>query len=149
MAVNSVRAAEVLQILDDITSEITRSRDYLTELDSLGGDGDHGVNLERGLLKVRSQLPQLRNSSDIGSILTSVGATLLSTVGGATGSLYGAALMKAGSVCRGKTEIRVPDLVEILNACIAALSGVRRSQGQETRRYWMFFFPLRTPFPRP
>jgi len=122
LAVNSIHATEVLQILDDIASEISRNKDYLTELDSQGGDGDHGVNLERGFLKVRSQLPQLQNSSDIGSILTAVGATLLSTVGGATGSLYGATLMKAGSVCRGKTEIRVADLVEILNACIATLT---------------------------
>jgi phosphoenolpyruvate---glycerone phosphotransferase subunit DhaL len=122
LAVNCVSTSEVLQILDDITSEISHNRDYLTELDSQGGDGDHGVNLERGFLKVRSQLPQLRNSSDIGSILTTVGATLLSTVGGATGSLYGAALIKAGSVCRGKTEIRALNLAEILNVCIATLT---------------------------
>jgi phosphoenolpyruvate---glycerone phosphotransferase subunit DhaL len=122
LAVNSVSTSEVLQILDEITSEISRNRDYLTELDSQGGDGDHGVNLERGFLKVRNQLPQLRTSPDIGSILTTVGATLLSTVGGATGSLYGAALMKAGSVCRGKTQIRTSDLIEIQTTCISTLT---------------------------
>ena len=129
LAVNSIHATEVLQILDDIASEISRNKDYLTELDSQGGDGDHGVNLERGFLKVRSQLPQLQNSSDIGSILTAVGATLLSTVGGATGSLYGATLMKTGSVCRGKTEIQVADLVEILNACIVTLTELGGAKG--------------------
>jgi phosphoenolpyruvate---glycerone phosphotransferase subunit DhaL len=121
MVLTSIGPSEVLQILDDVASEISRNKEYLTELDSLGGDGDHGVNLDRGFLKVRSQYPQLQNSRDIGFILTSVGTTLLSTVGGATGSLYGAALIKAGKVARGKTEIRAKDLPEIINACTSAI----------------------------
>jgi phosphoenolpyruvate---glycerone phosphotransferase subunit DhaL len=118
-----------MQIIDDIASEISRNKDYLTELDSIGGDGDHGVNLERGLHKVQSQLPSLRSSSpDIGAVLTTVGATLLSTVGGATGSLYGASFMKAGAICQGKTEIRAQDLPGIFEAfarSIADLGGAK------------------------
>jgi len=121
MILTSIGPSEVLRILDDVASEISRNKEYLTELDSLGGDGDHGVNLERGFLKVRSQFPQLQNSLDIGSILTSVGMTLLSTVGGATGSLYGAALIKVGKVAREKTEIRAKDLPEIMNAGTSAI----------------------------
>jgi len=111
----SINAHDLVQILDDITTEIVRNKDYLTELDSLVGDGDHGVNLERGFLKVRDQLPGLRGMSDIGSVLSAAGATLLSNVGGATGSLYGASLMKIGSVCRGKSEIKAQDLPEIFS----------------------------------
>jgi len=121
MVLTSIGSSEVLQILEDVASEISRNKDYLTELDSLGGDGDHGVNLERGFLKVHGQLPQLQNSRDIGSILTSVGTTLLSNVGGATGSLYGAALLKAGKVARGKTEIAAKDLPEIMSASTTAI----------------------------
>jgi phosphoenolpyruvate---glycerone phosphotransferase subunit DhaL len=109
----SINTRDILRILEDLTSEIVRNKDYLTELDSFAGDGDHGVNLERGFLKVRNQLPELRRMSDIGSVLSAAGATLLSTVGGATGSLYGASLMKVGGVCRGKSEIKVQDLPEI------------------------------------
>ncbi len=121
MVLTSVRSDEILKILDDVTSEISSNKDYLTELDSLGGDGDHGVNLERGFLKVRSQLPQLRNSRDIGSILTTIGTTLLSTIGGATGSLYGAALIKAGNVTKGKTELRAQDLPRIMDTVAGAM----------------------------
>jgi phosphoenolpyruvate---glycerone phosphotransferase subunit DhaL len=128
LALQSINASEVRKILEDIVSEIIRNKDYLTELDSVAGDGDHGVNLERGFLKVRSQLEQLKNT-DIGSLLTVVGTTILSTVGGATGSLYGAAFIKAGSVCRGRTEIRAQDLPEIFNSCLSAmaeLGGAKR-----------------------
>jgi len=107
-------------VLEDIASEIIQNKDYLTELDSVGGDGDHGVNLERGFLKVRSQLEQLKDT-DVGSLLTVVGTTILGTVGGATGSLYGAAFIKAGNVCRGKTEIRAQDLPEIFNSCLSVM----------------------------
>jgi len=123
LGLDSVNASGVLQILEDIASEISQNKDYLTELDSIGGDGDHGVNLERGFNKVKSQLAELQTSnlSDIGSILTAVGTTILSTVGGATGSLYGASFLKAGTICRGKTEIRARDLPEIYSACTGAM----------------------------
>lgn len=124
MTLESLRTDDLLQILEDIASEISRNKDYLTELDSIGGDGDHGVNLERGFKQVQSQLQQLRSSQDVGSILTTVGTTLLSTIGGATGSLYGSAFIKAGSVCRDKTEIKAKDLPEIFTACSKAIADL-------------------------
>lgn len=128
MVLEAINAGDVLQILEDIAGEVSKNKDYLTELDSIGGDGDHGVNLQRGFAKVQSQLKQLQSSPDIGSILITVGSTLLSTVGGATGSLYGASVMKAGSICRDKREIRAKDLPEIFAGCsktIADLGGAK------------------------
>ena len=123
----TIRSADVRRVFNDITLEIISSRDYLTELDSIGGDGDHGVNLERGFLQVRAQLGQL-GGEDIGSILTSVGSILMSTVGGSTGSLYGASLIKAGSACKGKTELTDQDVSKIFQECenaIANLGGAK------------------------
>jgi dihydroxyacetone kinase-like protein len=129
LVLDSIHVKEVVQILEDISLEISRNKDFLTELDSIDGDGDHGVNLERGFLKVQSQLPSLQSSSsDIGAILTTVGTTLLSTVGGATGSLYGASFMKVGTICRGKTEIRAQDLHGIFSTfatSVADLGGAK------------------------
>jgi phosphoenolpyruvate---glycerone phosphotransferase subunit DhaL len=124
LAIESIRAPDVVKILDEITSEIVRSKELLTELDSVGGDGDHGVNLERGFLKVRTQLLQLGTNPDIGAILSGVGATILATVGGATGSLYGASFMKAGAACRGKTEIKATDVPTIFNAALNAMKDL-------------------------
>jgi phosphoenolpyruvate---glycerone phosphotransferase subunit DhaL len=121
LPLESLDAHDIIQILEDISLEISENKEYLTELDSIGGDGDHGVNLERGFSKVKSQLGQFHNTSDIGAILSSVGTTILSTVGGATGSLYGAAFLRAGTACRGKTEIRSIDLPEVANASLQAI----------------------------
>ena len=121
LSLDSIHAVDILQILDDIALEISRNKDYLTDLDSIAGDGDHGVNLERGFTKVRTQLSQFGDTSDIGSILTAVGTTILSTVGGATGSLYGASFIKVGNFCRGKTEIRAADLPEIFNTSTSSM----------------------------
>jgi phosphoenolpyruvate---glycerone phosphotransferase subunit DhaL len=127
MTVLSLDTTDVKNVLDGITSEIVRNKDYLTELDSFAGDGDHGVNLERGFLKVRGQLSQM-SASDVGSILTMTGTIILSTVGGATGSLYGAAFMKAGQVCRGKSEVTSKDLPEIFAAFLASVMDLGRAK---------------------
>jgi phosphoenolpyruvate---glycerone phosphotransferase subunit DhaL len=127
MVLKTLQSRDILQMFDDIASEITRNKDYLTELDSIGGDGDHGVNLERGFLRVKSQLGQL-DGQDIGAILTSIGSILMSTVGGSTGSLYGASLMKAGSVCKGKSEITARDALKIFQECentVVSLGGAK------------------------
>ncbi|HXQ93259.1 MAG TPA: dihydroxyacetone kinase subunit DhaL [Nitrososphaerales archaeon] len=127
MVLEAIRNGDVLRVFDDITSEIIIQKDHLTELDSIGGDGDHGVNLERGFLQVRSQMGQLAGE-DVGSILTSVGSILMSTVGGSTGSLYGASLIKAGSVCKGKSELTAQDVPKIFQECenvVARLGGAK------------------------
>jgi phosphoenolpyruvate---glycerone phosphotransferase subunit DhaL len=124
LPLESLNVGDVVKILENITSEVIRKKDFLTELDSVGGDGDHGVNLERGFVKVRSQLLQLGTNPDVGAILSGVGATLLSTIGGATGSLYGAAFMKAGASCRRKIEIRAVDLSTIFQASLGAMQNL-------------------------
>ena len=63
-------------------------REELTELDSAIGDADHGINMDRGFSAVRAKLPEL-DGSDLGASAKAVGMTLISTVGGASGPLYG------------------------------------------------------------
>jgi dihydroxyacetone kinase-like protein len=123
MALKAIRSADILRVFDGIALEITSNKDYLTELDSISGDGDHGVNLERGFLKVQAQLGQL-GGEDVGSILTSVGLILMSTVGGSTGSLYGASLVQAGSICKRKMEITTQDVLKVFQECENAITSL-------------------------
>jgi dihydroxyacetone kinase-like protein len=68
----------------------------LTELDAAIGDADHGANMQRGMTKVRERLADPGfQSDDIGSLLRTVGMTLISSVGGAAGPLYGAFFLRA------------------------------------------------------
>ena len=72
----------------------SRERDFLTQLDTEIGDADHGLNMNRGFNKVVEKLPSVADK-DIGFILKNTGMTLLSSVGGASGPLFGTFFIRA------------------------------------------------------
>lgn len=112
---------KVIEILREIGKAIQDQKEYLTELDNVIGDGDHGINMARGFQEVEKKLDTLVEK-DIGTILKSVGMTLVSTVGGASGPLYGTAFMKAGQLMAGKEEVELSDFTELLRT---AVEGVK------------------------
>ena len=112
---------KVIEILQNISLKINENKDYLTELDNEIGDGDHGINLARGFSEVDKKLESLKDK-DIGTILKTVGMTLVSTVGGASGPLYGTAFMYAGKEIADKFEIDINDFKNILKV---AIDGVK------------------------
>ncbi|MFQ3660133.1 MAG: DAK2 domain-containing protein, partial [Anaerolineae bacterium] len=87
---------------------VEANKDYLTELDSAIGDADHGANMHRGMQAVLGKLPSVAES-DIGSILKTVGMTLVSTVGGASGPLYGTFFIQMASGASNKMELTLED----------------------------------------
>src|ERR1700720_4232399 len=92
---SAVDTAFVRSWIAEIASSIDDQKDYLTQLDAAIGDADHGVNMQRGFTAVMAKL----DGSDLaspGAVLTTVGATLISSVGGASGPLYGTAFRNAG-----------------------------------------------------
>jgi dihydroxyacetone kinase-like protein len=99
---------------------IAENKDYLTQLDSAIGDADHGVNMDRGFKAALAKLPTVADK-DIGTLFKSVGMTLVSTVGGAGGPLYGTFFMQAGTATANKMELTVPDWAAALES---ALNGV-------------------------
>ena len=94
-------------------------REYLTQLDAAIGDADHGTNMDRGFQAVEAKVDGL--DAPPGKILTTAGATLVSTVGGASGPLYGTALRRAG---RSLGEEAEPSDRDVAAALRAALDGV-------------------------
>ncbi len=112
---------QLLAIIAAIVKRIEAEKDFLTQLDNEIGDGDHGINLARGFKSVEEKLPALADK-DIGAILKGVGTQLVSTVGGASGPLYGTAFMKAGNVCKGKTALTAEEFVAAFEA---AINGVK------------------------
>lgn len=112
--------AGVLAWLRRSAQVLHEQRQYLTELDAAIGDADHGINLDRGFAAVLEKLPTVAEA-DVGAILKTVGATLVSTVGGASGPLYGTAFLRAGTALAGQRELRPADVRAGLGA---ALEGV-------------------------
>ncbi len=81
--------------IKDFAGVIAENKEYLTGLDSAIGDADHGINMDRGFQAVLTKLPAFANQ-DIGSIAKNIGMVLISTVGGASGPLYGTLFMQIG-----------------------------------------------------
>ena len=96
-------------------------RQYLTDLDSPIGDADHGINMDRGFTAVLPRLDTVEGQ-DAGAILKLVASTLISTVGGASGPLYGTAFLRAGAALAGKQSVSLDDCVTALGA---AVQGIR------------------------
>ncbi len=94
---------------------IAENSQYLTQLDAAIGDADHGANMERGFKAVVSKLPSVADK-DIGAIFKTVGMTLVSTVGGAGGPLYGTFFLQAANAAAGKNELDLADWVAALDA---------------------------------
>ena len=97
-----------------------REKDYLTELDNAIADGDHGINMARGFAAVEKRLPELAGK-DVGTVLKTVGMTLVSAVGGSAGPLYGTAFMKSGMATAGKETLTLDDLLSCLRVSIEGI----------------------------
>ena len=75
---------------------VAREREYLTQLDAAIGDADHGINMDRGMQAVIGKLDGAPGE-DVGALMKLVGMTLVSTVGGAAGPLYGTLFLQMGA----------------------------------------------------
>src|SRR5712691_12641388 len=123
---------DTLRWLKQLANVPHDNRDYLTQLDSPIGDADHGTNMDRGFKAVADKLPGMENM-DIGSILKTVGTTLVSTVGGASGPLYGTAFLRAGMATSGKHELYEADEIVMLEAAFEGIKARGKAQpGEKT-----------------
>ncbi len=110
-----ITADLVLRWLDAATAVIEREATHLTELDSPIGDSDHGINMRRGFVAARKALAQEPPDTP-GATLVAVGRQLISTVGGASGPLYGTLLRRAGKALGDAPAVSAADLQEALRA---------------------------------
>ena len=99
---------------------VSENKDYLTELDAAIGDADHGSNLDRGMKAAVAALDELGPTA-AGPLFSKVGMTLVSTVGGASGPLFGTLFLRMGTSL-GDTDSA--DAGQIAAALRAGLDGV-------------------------
>jgi dihydroxyacetone kinase-like protein len=116
-----VDAQTVTAWLNEAEEQIKAQSDYLTQLDAAIGDGDHGTNMRRGFDAVGKALAGQGNSIPPGRLLIVAGKTLVATVGGASGPLWGSALRRAG---RALGDAETFDGGQLALALDAAIEGV-------------------------
>jgi phosphoenolpyruvate---glycerone phosphotransferase subunit DhaL len=117
----AVRTSTIHAWMTLVAESVKDRRDYLTQLDAAIGDGDHGVNMDRGFDAVGKALAAQNGAIPPGKLLTLAGKTLVSTVGGASGPLWGTAFRRAGRALGDAEEFGGEDLLAALRA---ALDGV-------------------------
>ena len=108
-------------VIENMAKAVIENREYLTDLDRAIGDGDHGINMSKGFNAVLNKLDDMKGK-DLGAIFKDVAMTLISTVGGASGPLYGTAFLRAATVLDGKMDM---DKEDILNIFEKAIEGVK------------------------
>ena len=112
----------VIAWIDEASAVITAEAGHLTQLDAAIGDGDHGVNLARGFRAVREAFANSAGDKlPPGHLLTLAGKTLVETVGGASGPLWGMALRRAGRALGEAPELNGARLADALDAALAGV----------------------------
>src|ERR1043166_4540956 len=112
----SVASDDVLRWIRSFAAEVEANKEYLTQLDAAIGDADHGINMQRGMSAVVAKVDSQAGEQDVGALLKTVGMTLVSTVGGAGGPLYGTLFMQMGTGVSGKSELSPDDWAAALDA---------------------------------
>jgi dihydroxyacetone kinase-like protein len=113
-----VHAETITRWLTEAEQQINAQSDYLTQLDAAIGDGDHGTNMRRGFEAVGKALAGQDGSTPPGRLLIVAGKTLVATVGGASGPLWGSALRRAGRSLGDDDAFGGEQLAQALDAAI-------------------------------
>lgn len=110
-----------------VAASVEREANHLTELDSAIGDADHGSNLQRGFRAVTAVLEKDVPATP-GAVLTLAGRQLISTVGGASGPLYGTLLRRTGKALGDDDEVTRDQLAQAFAAGVAAVGQLGGAQ---------------------
>ena len=130
----TVSKNQIVQWLESTAAVLSENKEYLTELDAAIGDADHGINMDRGFRKVMEKLPSVADK-DIGNILKTIGMTLISSVGGAAGPLYGTFYMRSGMAVAAKEELDNDDVVKMLQSGVDGIVQRGRAQLEDKTMY--------------
>jgi dihydroxyacetone kinase-like protein len=120
----AMQSATITEWMLEIGTAVRAERDHLTQLDAAIGDGDHGTNMARGFDAVAKALDGQEDSLLPGQLLILCGKTLVATVGGASGPLWGSAFRSAGRALGDVPEIDGPSLVQAIDAAAAGIKDL-------------------------
>jgi dihydroxyacetone kinase-like protein len=118
----------VLRWLRACADTLAENKRWLTDLDAAIGDADHGINMDRGFQRVVASLDG-GAERDLGTILKTVAMTLISSVGGASGPLYGTFFLRASAIAGDRSELAADEVGRLL---AAGVQGVAE-RGRATR----------------
>jgi len=129
----TIKLSQLIIWLEKTAAYMQENKTYLTELDSEIGDADHGFNMDRGFQKVIGKIEELKQSKDASVLLKNTGMTLISSIGGASGPLYGTFFLQVSMVLKDKNELTLEDLKSSFeNGLKGIKSRGRATAGEKT-----------------
>lgn len=129
------------KLIQAVADRVIQHADELVTLDQAIGDGDHGLNMKRGFEAVLGKLDTIA-ALPPGEALKTIGKTLVMTVGGASGPLYGSFFLAAGDALANK---QLPaDLADVFGSGVSAVSARGRSKAGEKTMLDVLFPVLET-----
>jgi len=109
-------------IIDKLILTIQENKQYLSDIDGLIGDGDHGINMNKGFTMCREELD--KNPGDFAYGLKVLAKILMMKIGGSMGPLYGKFFKAIGVALEGKEEIGIVEMGEALKAAVDAIASI-------------------------
>ena len=125
-----MNTTDTILLIKLIAKDIEANKEYLTELDTAIGDADHGINLSRGFSAVDKKLEEATNLNTPGDVLKTTAMTLISTVGGASGPLYGTLFIKMAGALK-EEEITLSGFCDALDIGIEGVKARGRAVAGE------------------
>jgi dihydroxyacetone kinase-like protein len=116
-AMSELTSDQMVKWLERFAALVAENKDHLTQLDSAIGDADHGANMDRGFKAVLAKKPEYEGK-DIATVFKTVAMTLISTVGGASGPLYGTFFLQAALAAGGKSTISAEEFGALLEKAV-------------------------------
>jgi dihydroxyacetone kinase-like protein len=125
---------EVAAWLQEFARLVAENKQYLTELDSAIGDADHGTNMDRGMTAVVKALAA-ESATGPSALLKRTGMTLVSTVGGASGPLYGTAFLRMAAAAGDAEALDGPTFAKALRAGLEGVVTRGKAQAGDKTMY--------------
>jgi phosphoenolpyruvate---glycerone phosphotransferase subunit DhaL len=115
-----ISQADIERAIKTTCATVLRNEHYFADLDGLAGDGDFGTSLATGFRQIEKEWDEIPKS-DIGAMLLKISMIVSKHVGGSSGPIWGTGFMKAAMLTRGKTEIALQDLADMLGSAIEGI----------------------------
>ena len=119
---STISQSQIERAIRTTCATVLRNEHYFADLDGLAGDGDFGTSLATGFRQIEKEWDEIPKT-DIGAMLLKISMIVSKHVGGSSGPIWGTGFMKAAMLTRGKTEIALADLADMLGSAIEGIQA--------------------------
>jgi len=131
---DTVSSASLQEWIRAFARLVAENRDHLTDLDAAIGDGDHGANMDRGMRAAVAALDEAKPET-AAALFTKVGMTVVSTVGGASGPLFGTLFLRMGASLGDAVQVTLPEFAAALSAGLDGIVARGKAEAGDKTMY--------------